>query len=55
MIDYEKKYGLSVDDVKIIDENIKKANQIFTKISKKPNAIKRNCESNAIKTYLGSL
>jgi len=35
MIDYEKKYGLSVDNVKIIDENIKKANQIFTKISKK--------------------
>lgn len=54
-MNYEERYGLSEDDIKFIDKNIQKANIIFAKISKKPNAIKENCESAAIEKYLNSL
>ncbi len=55
MIDYKKEYGLSANDMEIINKNVVHANKIFTKISKKTNSIKENCESSAIKKYLDSL
>lgn len=55
MIDYKKEYGLSTNDMAVIDKNIKRANKIFVKISEKVNTIKENCESHAVKTYLNNL
>jgi hypothetical protein len=55
VMDYQAAYNLSKEDIKIIDENITKANKVFKEIEYLPNTIKENCESPAIKKYLNSL
>ena len=55
MIDYKKEYGLSTNNMAVIDKNIKCANKIFVRISEKINTIKESCESHAVKTYFNNL
>ncbi|CAB9544043.1 hypothetical protein [uncultured Gammaproteobacteria bacterium] len=55
MTNYKKEYGLSDTDIEYIDANIAKANKTLAILERKPNKIKDNCESDAIKAYLNSL
>jgi hypothetical protein len=51
-MDYNKKYGLSSDDIKYIDAQIDIANVIFKRISEKQDNIKDGSESVCIERYL---